>query len=182
MASPDQDDLLRARVRRGYELGRLRRAVAGAAPVVIAAIVAVVVSQRPWSAATFGMAAVGAAVTFLWWGREPQRAVLPAMAAGLIPLALALAASHWHACGAGGCTSFCVPACTAGGVLAGLAIAGIGLKRRAGLGFWLAASGLAVLEGAMGCSCVGGGGVIGLMAGFSLGLVPALIRRGRPRV
>jgi len=182
MASLERDDLLLARLRRGYELGRLRRALAGAAPVLIAAIVAVAASQRPWSAASFGMAALVAAVAFLWWGREPQRAVLPAIAAGLIPLVMALAASHWHACGASGCTSFCVPACTAGGVLAGLAIAGIGLKRRAGLGFWLAASGLAVLEGAMGCSCVGGGGVVGLMAGFSLGLVPALVRRRGRRV
>jgi hypothetical protein len=41
----------------------------------------------------------------------------------------------------------------------------------------LAASTIAVLTGAMGCSCVGYAGVVGLIAGFVVGLLPAIVRR-----
>lgn len=173
----EDDEVLLKRARRRYELGRLRRALLGALPVVLLGAAAVTLGSRPWSAGGFGVAALAAAAVFLWFGREPQRAVLPAMVAGAVPLALALCANHWHACGSGGCTSLCVPACTVGGLVAGLAVAGIGLRRRASLWYWVAASGLTVLEGAMGCSCVGGAGVVGLVAGFSVGLVPAVFRR-----
>jgi len=169
----DEDEVLLRKARRRYELGRVRRAVLGALPVAFLGVFAVTWGQRPWSAAGFCVAALATAAVLLWFGREPQRAVLPAIAAGVAPLALALCASHWHACGPNGCTSFCVPACTVGGVVAGLAVAGIGRRQGASLWYWLTASGLTVLEGAMGCSCVGGAGVIGLIAGFSVGLLPA---------
>ena len=177
MAWGEADEALLVQVRRGYERARWRRAVSGAVPVVVLGALAIFFGQRPWSAAGFGVAATALAVLSLWYGREVQRAVLPAMADGILPLALALGADHWHACGPGGCTSLCVPACTVGGVLAGLAVAGVGLRRRAGAWYWLAASGLTVLEGAMGCSCVGGAGVLGLVAGFSVGVMPGLLRR-----
>ena len=71
----------------------------------------------------------------------------------------------------------CVPACAVGGLVAGLAVAGVGLQRKSGVGFWLGASVLAVLTGAMGCSCVGYPGVGGLLVGYAVGTVPGLLRR-----
>jgi hypothetical protein len=99
------------------------------------------------------------------------------VAAGLVPLVLALCANHVHHCSADGCMTLCVPACAVGGLAAGLAVAGVGNRRRAGAVFWLPASGLALLTGAMGCSCVGYAGVAGLGLGFAAGVVPGALRR-----
>jgi len=71
----------------------------------------------------------------------------------------------------------CVPVCSVGGLVAGLAVASIGNQRRAGVVFWLSASTLALLTGAMGCACVGYSGVAGLAVGFAAGVVPGLLRR-----
>ena len=60
---------------------------------------------------------------------------------------------------------FCVPACLAGGVIAGIVAGSIGVRARRGVGFWLAASGICLLTGAMGCACAGLPGLIGLALG-----------------
>jgi hypothetical protein len=151
--------------------------LAGTLPIFALALAAILTTHRPWAAASFGGAAVASGIVFLWFGQGPQRAVLPGLMAGLVPLALALCANHVHSCGPEGCTSYCVPACTVGGIVAGLAVAAVGLKRRERIWFWLSASGLAVLVGGMGCSCVGGAGVVGLLSGYAAGVVPGLLRR-----
>jgi len=113
----------------------------------------------------------------LWYGREPQKAVLPGIAAGLVPLVFALCANHLHGCGADGCRSLCVPACALGGVVAGLAVASVGNQRKAGPRFWVSAAALALVTGAMGCVCIGYSGVLSLAVGFGAGTVPGLLRR-----
>jgi hypothetical protein len=176
MGSTDLTRLER-RARVAYEVARLRMAVTGVAPVVALVALAVLVGNRPAWAFAFGSATVVLGLGMLWYGRDAQRAVLPGIAAGFVPLALALTANHWHACGPNGCVSFCVPACSVGGLIAGVSVAVVGTRRRAGLGFWGSASGLALLTGAMGCSCVGSAGVVGLAIGFAAGTLPALVRR-----
>jgi hypothetical protein len=169
----------RARVR--YELVRARRALLGVAPVLIIVAVAACFAHRPVSTLWFGLATASVGALMLWYGREPQRAVLPGIAAGLVPLVFALCANNMHSCGIDGCSSLCVPACVLGGVVAGLAVASVGNQRRAGVWFWLSASGLALLTGAMGCACVGYSGVVGLGVGFAAGMVPGLLRRALRR-
>jgi len=175
----DSTDLaqVQRRARVAYELGRLRLALLGVAPVVVVVAVAACVARRPMSTLWFGVATIAAGAAMLWYGRDPQRAVLPGIAAGLVPLALALCANNMHSCGPDGCSSLCVPACTLGGVVAGLAVASVGNQRRAGVWFWLSASGLALLTGSMGCACIGYSGVVGLGVGFAAGVVPGLLRR-----
>ena len=70
---------------------------------------------------------------------------------------------------------FCVPACLAGGVLAGVVVGSIGVRTKRGWGFWLAASGVSLLTGAMGCACVGVPGLVGLVMGYTVMTVPALV-------
>ncbi len=132
----DSTDLtqLQRRVRWAYELGRLRRALLGVAPVLVIVAVAACVAHRPISTLWFGLATVFVGAAMLWYGRDPQKAVLPGIAAGLVPLVFALCANHMHACGADGCSSLCVPACVLGGVVAGLAVASVGNQRKAGPG------------------------------------------------
>jgi len=168
---------IQRRLRVAYEFGRLRLALVGILPVLVIVAIAASVTHRPMSALWLGVATVTIGATMLWYGREPQRAVLPGIAAGLVPLVLALRANHIHACGLDGCSTLCVPACALGGVVAGLAIASVGNQRRAGPLFWLSASGLALLTGAMGCACVGYSGIAGMAIGFGAGMVPGLLRK-----
>jgi hypothetical protein len=168
---------VRRRVRWAYELARLRRALLGVAPLVVIVLLSACVAHRPVSTLWFGLATVSIGALMLWYGREPQRAVLPGIAAGLVPLVFALCANYLHVCTAEGCSSLCVPACALGGVVAGLAVASVGNQRRAGLWFWVSASSLALLTGAMGCACIGYSGIVGLGLGFGAGMVPGLLRR-----
>lgn len=170
---------LERRARLGYELARARRALVGVLPVLAIVGIAALLTHRPSSTVAFGLVTAAAGAFMLWYGRDPQRAVLPGVAAGLIPLVAALCANHFHHCGPDGCTSWCVPACTAGGVVAGIAVAWVGVTRRAGVRFWVSASGLALLTGAMGCACVGYSGVGGLALGYGVGVVPLLLRGQR---
>ncbi len=168
---------LQKRMRRAYELVRVRNALLGVAPVVVIVAVAACLAHRPISTLWFGLATVMAGAVMLWYGRDPQKAVLPGIAAGLVPLTLALCASNIHSCSAGVCNSLCMPACMLGGAVAGLAVATVGNRRKAGIWFWISASSLALLTGAMGCSCIGYSGVVGLGVGFGAGVVPGLLRR-----
>lgn len=166
----------RARVR--YELGRMRRAVLGFAPVFVIVAAAALFAKHPSTTVGFGIAVFAVGAVLLWYGRDLRRAVLPGVAAGLVPLVLTLCAIHMdHACMGDRCMSLCIPACATGGVLAGLAVAAVGIRRRSGIGFWLAASAVALLTGAMGCGCVGYAGLVGLVLGFGAGLVPGLVSK-----
>jgi hypothetical protein len=69
-----------------------------------------------------------------------------------------------------------MPACILGGAVSGLLVAGVGHRRGAGSAFWLSASGLALLTGAMGCTCIGYSGVVGLALGYAVGSMPGLVR------
>jgi hypothetical protein len=161
------------RARLKYEWSRARRAVLGFAPAIGLVLVAALLGKSPrWSLGFGGlMFAYGAAL--LWYGRDLKRAVLPGVVAGLVPLTFALCASHvGHMCSGDRCMMVCIPACTVGGLVAGLAVAAVGHRGKHGLGFWAAASGVTLLTGAMGCACIGVTGVIGLALGFAAGLVP----------
>jgi hypothetical protein len=172
-------DVLRVerRLRRAYEFGRLRLALLGVLPLTLVVLVSMLLTQRPLSALAFGALAVATGAGMLFYGRDPQRAVLPGVAAGLVPLALALCASRLHHCGPDGCSTLCIPACILGGLVSGLVVASVGHRRGAGPVFWLSASGLALLTGAMGCTCIGHSGVAGLALGFALGSVPRMLRK-----
>jgi hypothetical protein len=177
MASTDLAALER-RVRRRYEWARVRRALLGFAPSLLVVAAAAAFAKQSVSALAFGGAMFVFGVSALWYGRNVRRAVLPGLGLGLVPLALALCANHLHhACMGGACMSVCLPACTAGGLLAGVGMAVIGRRQQQGLAYWGAASLIAVLTGAMGCSCVGYAGVVGLMLGYGAGLLPLAVRR-----
>ncbi|MFO0596475.1 MAG: hypothetical protein U0228_14255 [Myxococcaceae bacterium] len=163
--------------RQRYERARFGLSLAGAAPVVLVAAAAAFFARRPASVALFGGVLFVTGVVLLWRGQDLRRALWPGVLCGLIPLVFALVANSGHACSGGHCTSWCVPACTAGGVTAGLLVSIIATRMRLGLGFWAAASSVSVLTGAMGCACVGYSGVLALIAGFAVGVAPQGLRK-----
>ena len=179
---------LEHRARRAYEWSRARRAAIGFAPVSLVVAGAVSLGERPGTTLAFGVALFVLGVVMLWHGRELKRSVLPGLGAGLIPLVAVLCVHHFEPCCTDAhcaqCMAMCLPACAAGGLGAGLVVAGVGLRRRRGLWFWLAASGVALSTGAMGCICVGLAGLGGLGAGYACGFLPGLVatllRRVRP--
>jgi hypothetical protein len=175
MESPELKENER-RARRAYESARLRRAAVAFAPILLLVTAAALAGHRFGYTLAFGAALFALGVVLLWYGRSAKQAVLPGVAAGLVPLLFALCARQLHhACGGDHCMMFCVPACLAGGVIAGIVVGSIGVRTRRGLGFWLAASGVCLLTGAMGCACVGVPGLVGLMLGYAVATVPALI-------
>lgn len=180
MASIDLDSLeRRARVR--YELGRAARSVLGFAPALVVVLAAAGFGRRPGSAVVFGGVLFVLGAFLLWRGKTLHKAVLPGLLAGLIPLTCALVANRGHLCIGGHCSTWCLPACITGGVVAGLAISYLAHKRGMDWRFWAGASGISLLTGAMGCSCIGYSGVFGLAAGYLAGALPiglkALISR-----
>jgi hypothetical protein len=172
---------LQRQVRRRYEIQRGLWALVGSIPVVAVVVLACCNSQRVTTSAAFGGGALLVGVAMLWLGQEAQRAVLPALIAGAIPLTLALWANQAHGCCVVGGTcpadmpSMCLTACSAGGVIAGLLMAAVGHRWRAGLWFWLSATAVAALVGAMGCACVGYTGIFGLVGGYSIGVLPGIL-------
>jgi hypothetical protein len=164
------------RARRRYEWVRVRRAIVGFSPALAIVGAAALNERRPGSATAFGLAMFAVGVMLLWYGRDVRRAVLPGVALGALPLVLALCANHLHSCHGGACMSFCMPACVLGGLGAGIGVGIIGHRARRTAGYWAAVSSLALLTGATGCTCAGYAGVVGLAAGFVVGLAPELIR------
>lgn len=178
MASTDLV-LQQRQARTAYEVGRVRRAFVGFAPLSLLLVgVGCVFGDQPSWTVSLGSGLFLLGVTMLWYGRDVGRAVLPGVAAGSVPLSLVLLARHFgHACTGESCSTVCMQACAIGGIAAGIAVASVGNARRSGPGFWLSASALAILTGAMACACLGVSGIAGLVLGYSAGLAPGLLRR-----
>jgi hypothetical protein len=99
--------------------------------------------------------------------------------AGMIPLGCSLAVFHGNSgCGCVRCASLCQAACVIGGMLAGAAVGFLGVRYqdRKRLGYWIEASGLALLTGSLGCSCMGFAGITSLMGGYAIGIGASAVR------
>jgi len=174
MDSVDLDQLCR-KARVAYEWSRLRRALIGFAPALVVAAGASWLGGKPLASAPFGLGFFLAGVIALWYGREPRRAVLPGIVAGLFPVVLTLAAMHiGHLCLGARCTSVCMAACVAGGIGAGLAVDIVGVRKGYRPLYWITASALVLCTGSMGCACLGYGGLVGLVAGYGMGVLPGV--------
>ena len=177
-ASPPLDlQLLERRARTRFELVRAGRSLLGFAPALLLMLAAAAMGRRPSSAFFFGSLLFFSGAFLLWRGQTMHRAVLPGLLAGIIPLTFALVANQGHACAGGHCSTWCLPACITGGVVAGLAVSWFATKRGLDWRFWAGASAVSLLTGAMGCACIGYSGVIGLGAGYAAGALPWAVRR-----
>lgn len=131
-------------------------------------------AARPSDAVGWALLALGGALTTAFFGRDMQQLALPAVVAGVCPLACGLMAGYGgHVCIGGTCSTLCIPACTASGFVAG-ALLGRLWKRRHSSTLVVLVTGLVTWSvGSLGCSCAGNGGLwgmtLGLIAGASLG-------------
>lgn len=176
----DSSDLARVerRARWRYEWGRAQRGFVGFAPMLLLAAGVAPLSRHPLASVAFGVASFAVGAALLWAGLDAKRGALPGALAGFAPVVLTLCAAHvGHHCTGDRCMMLCLPACIGGGGLAGLAVAIFARRREAGTTFWVAASGMAILTAATGCSCAGVSGLIGLLSGYAVGVAPFLVRQ-----
>jgi hypothetical protein len=169
------EEILRRRARRAYELGRLRRALAGAwpaAPLTAVGLAGCGAATIPTLLAGLLLAATLTACAQRGGGLA--RARVPGLLAGLVPLTLTLAAPTLALALGDGCASTCrllTGICVAGGLVAGALLA---LVARGGA--LVAALAVAGLTGALGCGVLGLAGLAGVGGGLAVGAAPGLVR------
>lgn len=163
--APNEQVIFEAALRR-YERARVLDALVAAALTLWIPAVALVFGDRPALSLPLGVGLALLVALLLWSGGGWAEGVRAGLKAGFIPLGLALVAQRvGHHCSDDACTSWCVPACATGGLLAGVLVAF--WARRTALPRRTLAGGLlvSIATGAMGCACVGLSGVVGLVAG-----------------
>lgn len=166
--------------RRAYENGRRVRAAELSLPLLAVGVLAVVTGTKVATAVSVSLALTTLAFAFLVRGQSLGRAVLPGLLLGLVPFGCAHAAQHvpasfGHLCTGSQCVSWCIPMCSAGGLIAGALIGRLARRASSPGLFALGAGSLAVLTGSLGCACVGVSGVVGAALGLSTGLLPSLL-------
>ena len=174
--------VLERRLKRAYEWSRLRRALLGFLPIAILVLAALVFGGRSSTVLAIAPLVFAFGVLSLWRGRGLGRGVLPGALAGGAALLLVLCANQvGHFCTGERCMSWCIPACIAGGLLGGAYVGTLGMRQRRGAGYWVSASAITLLVGALGCSCVGYSGMLGLALGYGvLALGSAAVASLRP--
>lgn len=169
--SPAELSDVERRLRRTYERARLRHALLAFAPMVAVVALAALAGEHAHVALLAGAVLLPLGVFALWYGRDAARGVLPGALGGTFAFTLALCANQMgHLCTGEVCMSWCLPACVAGGTLSGVLVSFLGLKQQRGAAYWLTASGVTLLTGALGCSCIGYAGIAGLAVGFAFAL------------
>lgn len=152
---------------RAYERGRLRWVLRNVAWVALLPLVAFALGGRLAGTLILGAALLSAFATLIWTGRDFGRGAWAGLVAGVPALLLPLCAQlAGHVCSGSGCYSLCLPACIAGGLIAGVVVARRARKAPSPAIALSCAAGVAFLTGALGCSCIGYSGVAGLAVGM----------------
>ncbi len=156
-----------------YEASRVKLGVGAAVVVAVVPLISLWLGGRPPTAGILGTVLVIGIGTLVWRGGLAAFTGLSGLKAGLVPLCFAHAANlYGHVCVPGqGCTSLCVPACAAGGLLAGLLVELAARKSARPAVVRAGGATVALLTGALGCSCIGFGGLAGLALGMAMPLI-----------
>lgn len=159
----------REQARRAYELGRMKVALVRAAPALAFGAAAVGFASAE-ATPTFVMATLlglaSAGLVFI--GGAAGRAVPAGLLAGWIPFVLPLLV-RGQVCPMGGaCEAWCVTACVIGGTAAGTWLGWRSAREENGWPWLVSGLGLAGVAGALGCSCVGIPGLVGMALGSIL--------------
>ena len=180
--APMTEARLERRARRAYELGRAAWA-SQALVFVLPLLVAARLIGRP-PELVFGLGGAAATVAFgaAMLHRRYARAVLAGVLAGLPAFALPVIIRSLGIVPLGPLTlDPCIPASVVSGILAGAYLAARTVEEKDRLSYWLVAALVAAPLGTLGCSVVGGAGVLGLVAGLAVGTLPLVLRTGLRR-
>jgi hypothetical protein len=172
MASNRLNDPLAASALRAYERARWKQALVGFSPALVVPVMVLCIDGMALRTVALGLGLFSVGVIVLWRGQEAARGVLPGFLAGLVPLAAALCAPRMHLCTGGICMSVCLAACFGGGLVAGIVVGLAWRFSQRGLIALSVAAVISTITGAIGCACLGYGGVAGMAAGLALGMLP----------
>jgi hypothetical protein len=167
------DEEVFARATRAYERARVKLGAVVSGVVALIPLVSLGLGGNVASTALLGTALTLGVGVLVWRGGVLSLSAMAGLKAGLVPLAFAHAANlYGHVCIPGrGCSTLCIPACTVGGVLAGVILERTAQKAAHASWVRLAGAAVAFLAGALGCACVGFGGIAGLAAGMVASVV-----------
>jgi hypothetical protein len=174
---------LRARARRAYELGRARLGAKAAAASLVIAAIAAGLGRPLLLTASLGAALAILVAALAFRGRASGRAVSTGLWAGsaamLLPLALSTAGCRMFG---EACMRFCLPACVAGGLAMGFALATVARRREQGEAEFLAGgAAVAALTASLGCTLAGAGGIVAMAVGTLLAGAPVWLAARAPR-
>ena len=174
---PMTEARLERRARWAYELGR----AAWASHALLLVLPLLLVAR--WVGRPSGLVFIlgGAVATIAFGGamvhHRYSRAVLAGVLASLPAFALPVIIRSLGIVRLGPMTlDPCIPASIAAGILAGAYLAARTVAEKHRPSYWLVAALVAAPLGTLGCSVVGGAGVIGLVAGLAVGTLPLVLR------
>ena len=164
---------LKARARRAYERGRLRRALLPAAAIPPIASLAFVQCAQPFPSIACSVALGLLVAAMLYRGQDWGRGARAGLLAGLAPFGLP---PLIEALGSPALCELLPWFCAAGGAAAGLVLVS---RRRIRLenppAYWITAALVTLLAGTVGCWIAGVAGLAGLAAGLAVGAAPVLV-------
>lgn len=174
---PSEHDLLARRARRAYELGRLRMALRVGLLVVPAVALGVALSSSRLECACLGALLVAGAIALRWYGRGYDRAVVPGLVAGVLPMSAGLVGPNLAVIGPEtACAVLCAVGLVSGVLLARQAARDARLDAKR----WLVGVAVAGLMAVMGCLGHGFEAVFGLLLGAVV-VAAHVVVRGKPR-
>jgi hypothetical protein len=168
---PSDLEAVRHRTKQLYEVGRGRRALVGALPAMTLVAIAVRSIHEVVDPIVSGALLAVVSILFFWRGQHAGRAVLPGTVAGMFPFAAALAMG-WV-----GETRFmlCAGISFVASVVGGLLLARRAHRSASRARTWMYAGLVAVLTGSVACTCIGLGGLVGLVVGLAAVATPSLL-------
>jgi hypothetical protein len=177
--APGDIDLaaLERRARAAYERARWWHAVIASWPLAVLLAISLAADVGLARALPFAIVGGALAIVCMQRGGELGRAVITGWIGGSLPLVAALVACRIpHACVAGTCYAWCMPACIVAGAVAGAWVMRRALARPHGrTGHAIVGALVATLTGAMGCMALGIGGTLGMLLGLALASAPTWV-------
>lgn len=168
---------LKSKAKLAYETGRLKL-IMNPALCLVAFILITLYALGSISSTHLleGSMLLTAAAWMLWRGETYGRSAQPALLAGIMPLTFPL---MFHGtgpcCGSGDCSSWCLAACVAGGLLAGLTLGFMATKDKNKPLYLALGTMVVIAEGQLGCGMIGASGVLGMIAAIIFTSVPVLL-------
>lgn len=163
--SSDLSQLERS-VHGAYERGRLKGALYGAALLLLVCAVGLVATGRGLAFHVIAMGLATLVGIYIWRGGDWGNALLPGLAAGLVPLLLSSLLLDCRAECSGLCIRHCMTVCAVGATMAGILAAVLMRHHPRRHRAWLFAVALVPATGLLGCPHVGYGQLLGLTLGL----------------
>jgi hypothetical protein len=151
---------------RAYERGRIKWAARIAAPLFALVAIGLMAAGRSLEFYVIALLLAITAGVYSWRGGDAGNALVPGLAAGMVPLVLSAIMLDCSAECSDLCMRHCVTVCASGAAIAGLLAAVLTRNHPRRSRAWVFAVALVPASGLLGCPHVGYGQLIGLVVGL----------------